>query len=38
MSIAFQPNIVMSVKALGQAYASIKVKTPDAYHEDRFKL
>jgi hypothetical protein len=44
MSTTSQPtitpyiNTTVGVEAVGQAYASIKVKTPNAYHKDRSKL
>jgi hypothetical protein len=44
MSIMSRPtttpytNTVTGAEAVGQAYASIKVKTPDAYYRDRSKL
>jgi hypothetical protein len=31
-------NMTADAKAMSQAYALIKVKTPDAYHKDRSKL
>jgi hypothetical protein len=31
-------NTAAGAEAVGQAYASIKIKTPNAYHRDRSKL